>query len=77
MLINHDPPGYEALAAPTASLSQRESEALERWHVADMRRGFPANGLPAVPPRTWSEDDTPLYWQTVRAMASDRWRWGE
>jgi len=76
MLINHDPPRYEALAAPTASLSQHESQRPQRRHVTNMRRGLPANGLPAVPPRTWSEEDTPVYWQTVQAMASGRWRRG-
>jgi hypothetical protein len=76
MLINHDPPRYEALAASTASLSQYESPPLERRHVTNMRRGLPAYGLPAVPPRTWSEDDTPVYWQTVQAMASGRRRGG-
>ena len=74
MLINHDPPRYEALAAPTASLSQYESQPLERRHVTNMRREPPAHGLPAVPPRTWSGDDTPVYWQTVQAMASGRRR---
>ena len=76
MLINHDPPRYEALAAPTASLSQYESQLLERRHVTNMRREPSAHGLPAVPPRTWSEDDTPVYWQTVQAMASGRRRRG-
>ena len=33
-----------------------------------MHKGLPANGLPAVPPRTWSEDDTPVYWQTVQPV---------
>ena len=74
MLINHDPLRYEALAAPTASLSQYESQPLERRYVTNMRRELPAHGLPAVPPRTWSEDDTPVYWQTVQAMASGRRR---
>jgi len=77
MLINHDPPRYEALPAPTASLSQYESRPLQRRHATNMHKGLPANGLPAVPPRTWSEDDTPVYWQTVQAMASGRRRWGE
>ncbi len=76
MLINHDTPRYEALSAPTASLSQYESRPLERRHVTNMRKGLPANGLPAAPLRTWSEDDTPVYWQTVQAMASGMRRRG-
>jgi hypothetical protein len=76
MLINHGPPRYEALAASTASLSEYESQPLGRRHVTTMRREPPAHGLAAVPPRTWSEDDTPVYWQTVQAMASGRRRSG-
>ena len=74
MLINHDPRRYETLPAPTASLSQYESQPLQRRHVTNMRRGLPANDLLAVPARTWSEDDTPVYWQTVQAMAAGKWR---
>jgi hypothetical protein len=69
MLINHDLSQYEELA-PTTSLSEYESQPPQRRDVTNMHKELPASGLPAVPPSTWSEEDTPVYWQTVQAMAS-------
>ena len=74
MLINDDLSRYEALAAPTASLRQYESRPHQRQQVANMHREPPASSLPTVLPGTWSEEDTPVYWQTVQAMASGNWR---
>lgn len=74
MPINDDLSRYEALAAPTASLSPYESQPPQRPHVANMRDRLPSSGLRAVPPQTWSVEDTPVYWQTVEAMAIDMWR---
>jgi hypothetical protein len=74
MSINHHPPRYEELAAPAALRSQYEGRPPQRRQVRDLRSGPPASGLPAAPPGTPSIDDTPLYWQTVQAMAAGRWR---
>ena len=74
MLINDDSSPYEALAAPKAALSHYESQRLQREQVTNMRTSFPYGSPGAVPPGTWIDDDTPVYWQTVRAMASGRWR---
>ena len=74
MPINDDLPRYEALAGPTASLSPYESQPPQRQRVANMRDRLPSSGLPAVPPQPWSAEDTPVYWQTVEAMALDMWR---
>lgn len=77
MLINHDPSRYEALGGgPAASLSRYESQPPQRRRVTNMRRVLPASSLPAEPPKAWSEEDTPVYWQTVQAMASGRRRRG-
>jgi hypothetical protein len=72
MLINHDPQ-YEMLAALPASLGQYESRPPQRPRVTNMHTGLPAGGPPAARPRPWSEEDTPVYWQTVQALASG-WR---
>jgi hypothetical protein len=74
MPINHRLPRYEELAAPTASLGQYESQPPRHQRVTNSRKGPPASGLAAAPPGTSTVDDTPLYWQTVQAMASRRWR---
>ena len=57
-----------------ASRTQYEGRALQRQRVTNLRRELPANGPPAVPAGTSSVDDTPLYWQTVQAMAIAKWR---
>jgi len=84
--VNYDPRRYEVLAAPGASLSQHESRPVRRRRVTNVDRGFPASGLPAADrgfpasglpaalPGRSSEEDTPVYWQTVQAMASGSWR---
>jgi hypothetical protein len=74
MNINDDPSGFEAMAGPPASLSQCESESPERRDVTNMRPRPPSSGLQVVPPRTARDEDTPVYWQTVQAMASGTWR---
>jgi hypothetical protein len=74
MLIKHDPPHYEMLA----SLGQYESLPSQRGRATNMRKVLPADGSsaddpPAAQPRPWSEEDTPVYWQTVQAMSA-AWR---
>jgi len=56
------------------SRTQNEGRPLRRQRVTNLRSEPPANGPPAAPARTPSMDDTPLYWQTVQAMAIAKWR---
>ena len=74
MHVNHDPRRHRVVAASAAPLGQRESPPLRRRPVTDADSGFPASGLPAVSFGRSSEEDTPVYWQTVQAMLSARWR---
>jgi hypothetical protein len=75
MSINHYLPRYEGLAAPTALLGQYDSQPQRHRQLINSRKGPPASGQTAGPPRTSAvDDDTPLYWQTVQAMASRRRR---
>lgn len=74
MSIKDDLSWYEATGAPTASAGQYESEPAQRRQVTNTRRRLPSGTRAAVPPETWSEDGTPVYWQTVQAMASRAWR---
>jgi len=74
MFMNHHPPRYEEPSGPAASLGRHESQQPWRRYVTDSHKDLPANGPVAAPPRTPTVDDTPLYWQTVQAMASRRWR---
>jgi hypothetical protein len=74
MLIKHDPPQYEMLG----SLGQYENLPSQRQRGTNMHEALPADGtpagsLPADQPRPWSEEDTPVYWQTVQAMSA-AWR---
>ena len=62
--VNDDPRRYEMAAASAAPRSQQESRPLRRVTNADS--GFAASGRPATP----GDEDTPVYWQTVQAMAS-------
>lgn len=55
-----------------ASRAQYEGRPPQRQRVTNLHSEPPANGLPAVPAS--SIDDTPLYWQTVQAMAMAKWR---
>jgi len=72
MPINHHVPRYEGLAAPTASLGQYESQPPRRRYLPNSRKGPSAGSLATAPHRISAVDDTPLYWQTVQAMASRR-----
>ncbi len=75
MPVNDDPRRYEVLAAPGASLSQYESRPVPRRRVTNVDWGSArVSGLRAAPPGRSSEEDTPVYWQTVQAMASGSWR---
>ena len=62
--VNDDPRRYQVAAASAAPRSQQESRPLRR--VTNVDSGFAASGLPA----TSGDEDTPVYWQTVQAMAS-------
>ena len=70
MPINDDLSPFEALAA----LSRLESQPLQRRHMTNMRETVPSGSLRGIPPGTSSEEDTPVYWQTVQAMSSGAWQ---
>jgi len=62
--LDDDPRRYKVAAAAAAPLSQHDSRPLRLVTSAD--NGFAVGSLPATP----GDQDTPVYWQTVRAMAS-------
>jgi hypothetical protein len=74
MPINDDLSGFEALVALADSLSEHESQPPRYRGVTNMRKKLPPASPGGTPPGTCSGEDTPVYWQTVQAMASGMWQ---